>query len=340
MNAAPDSVTVLHSPFLRLAKRLRADGGADGYDKAKTLDAFTVPVADLAGIEALLRRLLPQPSCCVVRGELMHGPRAKGIRRLLYTCKETGELPTFQDVPRRWLALDLDGVPMPDGLAATDLVGCGAAALAVLPAAFHGAACIVQASASHGRSPGLRLRVWVWLSRPTWGAELKRWLADHPCDRSVFGAVQPIYSAAPALAPGVADPIPDRLQVLPGRPVVDVPPPEALAPPPVAAVPRIAFASSAARGDAYVRAALVRGAHRISTTAPGGRHPTIVGETCRLARFVADGHLTASAIAEVVRAAAKQAGKDDEAEVDAAIAYGLANPWTAGRMPGDARHGR
>jgi len=341
LNPVPDSLTVLRSRSLRLAKRLRADGGADGYDRARTLDAFTMPVADLAGIHALLHRLLPQPSCCVIRGELLHGDRAKGIRRLLYTCKETGELPTFRDVPRRWLALDLDGVPMPADVPATDLAGCGAVALAALPGVFHGAACIVQASASHGRSPGLRLRVWVWLSRPTWGAELKRWLANHPCDRSVFGAVQPIYSAAPTLAQGVADPIQNRLQVLPGRPVVDVPPPEALAPPPPAIAPaRAAAISSEARSNAYVRAALVRGAHRISTTAPGGRHPTIVGETCRLARFVADGHLTADAIARVVREAARQAGKDDEAEVDAAIAYGLANPWTAGRMPGGAHDGR
>ena len=228
---------------------------------------------------------------------------------------------------------------MPAGVLATDLAGCGAAALAALPKAFHDCACIIQASASHGRSPGLRLRVWVWLSRPTWGHELKRWLADAPCDRSVFGAVQPVYTAAPALAPGVADPMPVRLHVLPGRPVVAVPPPEALAPPPVALPQRSAVVISEAANTAYVRAALVRGAHRISTTPPGGRHPTIVGETCRLARFVADGHLTADAIARVVREAAKQAGKDDEAEVDAAIAYGLANPWTAGRMPGDARHG-
>lgn len=333
------SLTVLHSPWLRLAKQLRADGGADGYDKAKTLDAYTVPVAGLDSVHALLQRLLPHPSCCVIRGELIHGPRARGIRRLLYPCKQTGELPTFSDVPRSWLALDLDGVPLPADVLATDLAGCGAVALAALPEAFHGVACIVQASASHGRSPGLRLRVWVWLSRPTWGHELKRWLADAPCDRSVFGAVQPVYTAAPALAPGVADPMPARLQMLPGRAVVDVPPPEALAPPPVIVPERSTFVLNEARGTAYAREALVREAHRISTTPPGGRHPTIVGATCRLARFVADGHLTTDAIARVVREAARQAGKDDEAEVDAAIAYGLEHPWEAGRLPAEGRHG-
>ncbi len=335
----PDALTVLHSPHLRLAKRLRTDGEADGYDQAKTLDAFTVPVTGLADVLALLHRLLPRPSCCVVRGTLLHGDRAKGIRRLLHMDKKTGELPTFGDVPRQWLALDLDGVPMPDGLDPCDLAGCGAAGLAVLPSPFHGAACIVQASAQHGRKPGLRLRVWVWLSRPTWGAELKRWLADYPCDRSVFGAVQPIYSAAPVLARGVADPMPVRLLALPGLAVVDVPSPGALAPPPIATPDRAATLATPAHANRYVRAALERAASNIATAGEGNRHPLIVAETCRLARFVAPGLLAASVITEVVQRAARQAGKDDEGEIDAAIAYGLDNPWTAGPMPGEARHG-
>ncbi len=339
MNPARDALTVLHTPYLRLAKRLRQDGGADGYDKAKTLDGYTVPLADLADVLALLHRLLHRPSCCVIRGELLHGDRAKGIRRLLHMDKQTGELPTLRDVPRQWLALDLDGVPMPDGLDPRNLAGCGAAALAVLPSAFHGAACIVQASAQHGRKPGLRLRVWVWLSRPTWGHELKRWLKSYPCDRSVFGAVQPIYSAAPVLAAGVADPMPVRLLELPGRAVVDVPSPGALAPPPRTTPERsVAFATEA-QSCRYVRSALERAASNIANAGEGNRHPLIVAETCRLARFVAPGLLAASVITEVVQRAARQAGKDDEAEIDAAVAYGLDNPWTAGPMPGEARHG-
>lgn len=65
----------------------------------------------------------------------------------------------------------------------------------------------------------------------------------------------------------------------------------------------------------------------------------IVAETCRLARFVAPGLLTGDVIGQVVRKAAQHAGKDDEAELDAAIAYGLDNPWTAGPIPGEARNG-
>lgn len=330
-----DALTVLRSPHLRLAKRLRLNG-QDGYDRARTLDAYTVQVAGLDDLFALLHRLVPQPSCCVIRGQLLEGVTAKGIRRLLHVDRETGELPTFVDVPRRWLALDLDGLPMPEGVQATDLAACGTAALATLPEQFHGAACIIQASASHGVKPGMRLRIWVWLSRPMWGHEAKRWLKGSPCDPSVFGAVQPIYTAAPVLAANVADPIPERLLVMPGHAAVKVPSPEILAPPlkpqPSTATIREGIAHR------YVRAALERAATNIANAREGNRHPLIVAEACRLARFVEPGWLASSDLASVVRAAAKQAGKDDEGELDAAIAYGLANPWTAGPMPAGARN--
>ena len=267
---AAETLTVLHSPYLRLAKRLRQDGGADAYDTAKTLNAHTVSAADLAAVLALLRGLLPRPNCCVIRGALVDGNTACGIRRLLHPDHKTGEQPTFRDVPRQWLALDLDGVPMPDGLDFRDLAGCGAAALAVLPAAFHGAACIVQASAQHGRKPGLRLRLWVWLSRPTWGAELGQWLKAYPCDRSVFSAVQPVYTAAPVLAPGVMDPGPDRLLLLPGHDVVIVPSPSALAPPRIAA-PDCTLVTTPLGASRYARTALERAAARIATAGEGMR---------------------------------------------------------------------
>ena len=331
-----DTLTVLRSPHLRLAKRLRLDG-QDGYDKAKTLDAYTVSIAGLDDVLALLRRLVLQPSCCVIRGRLLAGTTAKGIRRLLHMDRETGELPTFDDVPRRWLALDLDGLPMPEGVEPSDLEACGTAALATLPAPFHGTASIIQASASHGVKPGMRLRVWVWLSRPMWGHEAKRWLKASPCDPSVFNAVQPVYTAAPVLAAGVADPIPKRLLMLSGQPAVVVPSPEILAPPP----PPQPSTATIREGIAhrYVRAALERAANNIANAREGNRHPLIVAESCRLARFVGPGWLNSSDLASVVRAAAKQAGKDDEGELDAALAYGLANPWTAGPMPGEARNG-
>jgi len=329
-------MTVLHSRTLRLAKRLHPDGQTDGYDRAKHLDAYAMPVADLAALLALLRRLLPRPACCVVRGELLGESPAHGIRRLLHPCKG-GAAPTFRDVPRRWLALDIEGVPLPPGVPPSDLAVCADAALKLFPATFSAAARIVQASASHGLKPDLRLRVWVWLDRPAWGHEVKRWLCGTPADPSVFGAVQPIYTAAPVLAAGMADPVPERLLFLPGRATVLVPPPDALAPP----LPRVLPVKPTRpdHANAYVRAALDRAASRVSSMNPGGRHVAIIAETCALARFVGAGLLTGAQVAEVMHTAAKKAGKDDTAEVDACIAWGLNNPRTNAPMP-EARHGR
>jgi len=337
---ASETLTVLRARGRRLAKRLHPDGHVDGYDSAKHLDGFTVPVPDLPALLVLLKRLLARPDCCVIRGELLAGERAESIRRLLHVDGNTGDQPTIRDVPRRWLALDIEGVLLPPAVPPSDLAGCAAAALATFPTTLQGAACIVQASASHGVKPDIRLRVWAWLDRPLWGHELKQWLRDTPADASVFGAVQPIYTAAPVLAPGMVDLLPSRLLALPGRPLVHVPPPELLAPPPrIKRQPDRAAPVTPTRANTYVRAALVRAAHRVSTTQPSGRHRVIVGETARLARFVGPGLLTTSVIADVVREAARLAGKDDAGEVSAAIAWGLANPWTQGPVP-EARYGR
>ena len=326
---APDALTVLHAPGRRLAKLLHPDGRVDGYDRTRTLDGYTVPVADLAGILAVLQRLLPRPECCVIRGELLAGDRAAGIRRLLYPDKDTGEPPSVRDVPRRWLALDMEGVALPPDVPAADLAGCACIALATLPAAFHAAACIVQASASHGLRPDLRLRLWMWLDRPAWGRELKRWLRDTPADPSVFGAVQPIYTAAPVLAPGMCDPLPARLLFMPGHPTVAVPPPEALAPPPrpIAPLPEM----HAMQAHRYARAALEAATGRVTVAAK--RHPTLIAEARNLARFVNAGLLTAADMRAGLARAAEAAGKDDADEVAACIAWGLSNPSTA-PLPG------
>ena len=87
----------------------------------------------------------------------------------------------------------------------------------LLPPTFTGAACIVQATASHGIKPGARLRLWFWCDRSLSGAECKRWLGKVPVDHSVFGAAQPIYTAAPVFADGAAEHLPCRLLALPGR---------------------------------------------------------------------------------------------------------------------------
>ena len=328
---APDSLTILRARGRRLAKLVHPDGRVDPYNAARTVTMHTVDVADLDALAGLLGRLLNRPECCAIRGAPIGLGHSGPVRRLLHACRETGEMPTVAERPRRWLALDMEGILLPPAVTASDLAGCTALAIARLPSVFAGVRCVVQATAGHGVKPDLRLRLWYWCSRPMHGAELKRWLRGTPADPSVFGAVQPIYTSAPVFAPGMVDPLPARLVALDGRPVVDVPTVAELAPvpPPVRVAP--AFMPRPGAGPAYARRALVRAVDRI--TGGGARHPAIVSEARSLARLIPTGLLTEGELRAVLHAAARQAGKDDAAEVESCIVWGLANPFSNGRLP-------
>jgi len=327
--AASDSVTVLRSRGRRLAKLIHADGTIDGYDDAKHFDLFSVGVRDLDALHCLLQHLLHRPDCAVVRGDIADPNRTQNVRRLLHLDSKTTNRPTLRETPRRWLAVDVEGVDRPPGTAAVDLVACAAEAVGRLPEAFHGVCCVVQASGSHGIKPDIRLRLWYWLSRATTGPELKRWFRGTPADPSVFGAAQIIYTAAPLVAAGAIDPLPVRMAVLSGTTSVLVPPVEALAPPPRPTAPPMRLKGSMS-ANGYARAALVRAADRIMRAEK--RHPVIVAECRRLARLVRTGLLSESELRAVVEHAARAAGKDDADEIASCIAWSLAHP-SEGRVP-------
>ena len=164
MTPAPDTITLLRARNRRLAKQVGADGSTVGYDNAKWVDAAAVPMADLPALHRLLARLQHRPGCAVVRATPIAGERVAGVRRLVHANPVTGDQPTFRDVPRRWLALYMDGLDRPADVEVANLAGCARVALASLPPALTRAACIVQATAGHGIKPGLRL--WFMLDRP------------------------------------------------------------------------------------------------------------------------------------------------------------------------------
>lgn len=248
--AEGDALTVIRTPSLLLAKQVFPHKTV-AYGNAKHFDVQTVPLRGLDDIGNLLPRLIEDPHAAVIRGQLINPDKTHHVRRLLH-----GEGATFYDVPHWWVALDIEGVVRPLDLPAADLARCAAVALCALPAEFTGVRCFVQASASHGVKPDIRLRLWFWLSRPTTGDELKRWMpaATTPADQSVYGAVQPIFTARPVFLGGAVDPLPHRLAELPGRAVVDVPAPELLAPPEVHRTPRETASAPLADGGAPAQA--------------------------------------------------------------------------------------
>lgn len=311
-----ESVTILRARGRMLAKSIGAGGEVRGYDRAKLVDLIASPVDDLAGLYWLLAGLQARYDSAIIRGAPADPGRVQRVRRLLHSDPETAEAPTIIEMPRRWLALDIDGLPAPGGIDLRDLQGCAQLALAALPEAFHGAACVVQATASHGLKPGLRLRLWCWLSRPLSGIEARAWLRGYPVDNCIFGAAQPIYTAAP-LFTGGTDPLTARLAFVPGLGQIDPPPPVALLPPPkpAAAPPKL----PAAAAGAYARNAVRNAAGRI--LAAQARHPAIVNETRGLWRLVATGLLPEASMRAAIHEAAAAVGKDDPREIDCIIAW-------------------
>ena len=321
-----DSITVLQAqPGLRLAKRVLPDRTFQDYDRARHFTGSTVALDGMDDLRSLIELLLRRPDRCVVRGKLINGDTAHGIRRLVYPKPETNDRPTLMDVPRRWLALDAEGLERPASVRADDLLASADIVMQRLPRAFAEAEGIVQASAGHGIKPDIRLRLWFWLDRPVTGAEAKFWLSNCMIDKSVLNPGQPIYTAAPVFAGGCADHIALRLASWPGYGWVRVPPAEQLVPPPRPAPEFVqpAFVAGSARAVLYVKAALDNAHKRITNAAL--RHPAILSEACSLARFVNNGFLTKSELHETLWNAAQQADKDDEAEISRMVEFGLSH---------------
>jgi hypothetical protein len=319
----PDNLTVIRARGRRLAKLIRADGSVEGYDDAKHFDLFAIPVSDLEAVHRLLNRLLHRPDCAIVRGTIADPRRVSHVRRLLHPDPQTGDAATLRAVPRMWLAADVEGLERPVGTPAADLLACAAAAVVRLPGPFRGARCIVQASASHGIRPDLRLRLWFWLSRPATGEELKRWLRGAPADPSVFSPAQIIYTAAPVFERGAADPLPQRTAVREGFAVVEVPSAEALNPPPRPPAPLPQ--PSDRRANRYAWTALRNATSRILQANVGQRHAAALAEARQLARFVQAGLLSECEVSEAVSGAGAAAGKPPE-EISSVITWAFAHP--------------
>ena len=115
-------VTVLRTHDRRLCKVVRPDGEVVDYDRVKRFNLDPLDLSGLPALYDLLLRLGERRDCCVVRGAVADPARVRGVRRLLRGDPLADDAPTLREVPRRWLALDLDSVPLHLGLDPHDLV--------------------------------------------------------------------------------------------------------------------------------------------------------------------------------------------------------------------------
>ena len=208
-----DNITVLTSKGPLLTKRWTVDG-IQQYDRAKNYTAEHHPVASVHDLSARLSQLEREPRQCVVRGQHIDHPQQD--------IETTRDLEHFEEVPRRWVCLDVDGfepvlccpVTEPEG-AVWEFVARH------LGDEWQGVSHHWQLSSSAG-APGkehlLKAHLWFWLDRPRSGAELEAWARQKgvPVDSTVFRTVQVHYTAAPVVDPGVACPVRQRSGLVEG----------------------------------------------------------------------------------------------------------------------------
>lgn len=238
-----DSLTILHAHSGRRLGKLftTATNGIvvkRDYDCATWFTAEAANVTGIRDVLTVLRRLETERYACVIRGALAEGIDPQRVRR-----KKVGAGSSFVECARRWLMLDVDGIPLPAGTSIIESPTDAAHALLDLLAAhapeLEGVTAIVQFSSSAALDElaaaeaaagmavrwdgvvkrGVAAHVWLWLSKPTDEAELKRWMAklaasgleiDHCTNRTV----QPHYTAAPIFEAPLRDPLAGRRTVL------------------------------------------------------------------------------------------------------------------------------
>jgi hypothetical protein len=213
---------------------------------------------------------------------------------------KTGDTETLYECPRRWLAIDVDGIARPAEAPASDIAACAQVAIRHLPSEFQSRRCIAVATASHGIKPGCRLRLWFWLAGAATRKTLQAWFLDHPVDMAAFRPAQICYTAAPVFAGDVADPIPKRLVLLRGAPLVPIRP----LPPPRPSPARSDPLPAGARADRYRDAALAAIATRLQGAGEGNRHGTLIAEACALFKLVATGCISDGYACRFIRDAA------------------------------------
>lgn len=207
-----DSITVLRCRSGHRATKRWHIGPAtgellcDGYDAGYRFAVTEQAVDGLCDVGRVIDQIRRDPRNFIVMGEPAPGIDLRDCRRLLHKQPD-GTPPTLTVKARRWLPLDFDDVPGPFSFDTADAELAALHCRSRLPAEFHTASFVYQATSSAGFKPGCRVRLFFWLDRTITTAEADRWLSRCPVDPSVWRAAQPIYAADPILERGVTDPV-------------------------------------------------------------------------------------------------------------------------------------
>lgn len=249
--ADPDALTILRStpntrrrtPLLTKEYTVNAAGRVERreFGNATWFSAEAATARSIADLHQLLLRLEADARACIIRGAALAETDLASTRR-----KKAENGGAFADVPRSWIMLDADAIPLPAGASVLSEPEDVAQHLLELFSGFapelEGASAIVQFSSSAGiaemaaaeRAAGLPDRwadlakgdtvsahIWFRLAEPLDGAALDRWAAgaNHRAgikavDPATLRTVQPHYTAAPIFGAGLHDPLRGRRTLL------------------------------------------------------------------------------------------------------------------------------
>jgi hypothetical protein len=168
---------------------------------------------ELAGIDDLAReldRLSKMRSHCVIRGEFVGPERAQTPEHPGYHRRLKAN---FDEVPRHWLMIDVDGFEDRAWSAVRDdpVAQIEKFIHTVLPECFHEVTYYWRLSGSAGKlghESVLKAHIWFWLATPYDGHQLTAWkeMRAISIDAAVFRTVQVHYTADPLFS-GCEDPI-------------------------------------------------------------------------------------------------------------------------------------
>lgn len=210
----PRAMTVLLSATMaRCTKIFRPDGNGgvavDSYDFGYMWYPTVLAVPHLQGLHEALTALSGARSRCVIRGSLREGIDSEfGVPRL-----STGSRATFEDSPRHWVAVDVDGY---DG-SLSDFMRRFTEQYPL----FAGCGHVVQRTSSFGMRPGLSVRLWYYLNLPASTMFWRQFFSGPAVrglgiDNSIYKVVHIHYTAAPIFLDGVPDPCAERVTFVPG----------------------------------------------------------------------------------------------------------------------------
>lgn len=182
--------------------------GANAYRCGRDFHYVTVPVDGLTSLNALLHEVTTHRRTFLVLG------RANVERGRRLAARRWGDQRTLVAKPCHVLPLDLDSIAAPQHVDPRDVFSAGRYTRSLLSPELARAACVAQLTSGAGLKPGLRVRLFYWLTRPIDLIHMKRWIETQPvrCDLAIYQPHQPIYTAAPHFD-GVTDPCAGRPRI-------------------------------------------------------------------------------------------------------------------------------